>query len=95
MRGPYGFYDALDLTPPRDALGEGERVATTMAHHAAMSLCAAANALCEGSITRRFFSDPCIAAFRPLLCERMDDDGAVLRRSHSREEIAPRRMRRD
>ena len=94
MRGPYGFYEAIDFTPGRDARGEGERVAVTMAHHAAMSLCAAANALCEGSIVRRFFSDPCIAAFRPLLCERMDDDGSVLRRSRSREELPARRTQR-
>ena len=95
MRGPYGFYDALDLTPRRDASGEGERVATTMAHHAAMSLCAAANALCDGSIVRRFFSDPCVAAFREMLCERMETGGAVLHRSRSREETLPRPTRRE
>ena len=95
MRGPYGFYDALDLTPGRDDGGEGSRVAVTMAHHAAMSLCAAANALCEGSVTRRFFSDPCIAAFRPFLCERMETGDGVLRRSRSREEIPRRQTRRD
>ena len=68
---------------------------TTMAHHAAMSLCAAANALCSGSIARRLSGDARMAAFRPLLCERMDEGGAVLRRSRSREELPPRRVRRE
>lgn len=96
MRGRFGFYEALDLTPGRCASLEGERVCTTMAHHAAMSLCAAANALCSGSITRRFMADARMAAFRPLLCERMDEGGVLLRRSKSTEESAeraPRAMR--
>ena len=91
MRGPYGFYEALDLTDARCADPEGERVQSTMAHHAAMSLCAAANALCEGSIVRRFFSDAQVAAFRPLLCERMEEGGALLRREREKE---PREIRR-
>ena len=95
MRGPYGFYDAIDFTPSRGAGEDGERVMTTMAHHAAMSLCAAANALCSGSIARRLSGDARMAAFRPLLCERMDEGGAVLRRSRSREELPPRRVRRE
>ena len=81
MRGPWGFYEALDLTEGRCRGEEGERVMTTMAHHAAMSLCAAANALCGESIVRRFFSDPRMAAFRPLLCERVGEGGEILRRS--------------
>ena len=93
MRGPYGFYEAIDFTPARGG-EEGARVMTTMAHHAAMSLCAAADALCANSIARRFFADARMAAFRPLLCERMDEGGAVLRRSRSREELPPRRVRR-
>ena len=95
MRGPWGFYDALDCTPSRCADGEGERVQTTMAHHAAMSLCAAANALCGGSLVRRFFADPRMAAAAALLCERMDEGGEVLRRARSREPISLRRVRRE
>lgn len=95
MRGPWGFYDALDRTLSRCGDGEGERVQTTMAHHAAMSLCAAANALCEGSLVRRFFSEARMAAALPLLCERMDEGGEVLRRARSREPAVPRRVRSD
>ena len=80
MLGPFGFYEALDLTPGRGGTAEGQRVCTTMAHHAAMSLCAAANALCDGSLTRRFMADARMAAFRPLLCERMDEGGVLLHR---------------
>ena len=93
MRGPYGFYDALDFTASRCGGEEGERVQTTMAHHAAMSLCAAANALCGKALERRFFADPRIAAAYPLLCERMDEGGEVLRRGRSREQPKPRAAR--
>ena len=95
MRGPYGFFEAIDYTHARGVGEEGERVQCTMAHHAAMSLCAAANALCGGSIVRRFFSDPRIEAFCPLLCERMDEGGTVLRRGRSRENSARSRVQRE
>ena len=85
MRGPWGFYEALDLTEQRTRSEEGERVCCTMAHHAAMSLCAAANALCGGSIVRRFMHDARMAAFQPLLCERVGEGGEILRRSRTTE----------
>ena len=85
MRGPWGFYEALDLTEQRTRSEEGERVCCTMAHHAAMSLCAAANALCGGSIVRRFMRDARMAAFRPLLCERVGEGGEILRRCRTAE----------
>ena len=90
MRGPWGFYEALDLTEGRCRGEGGERVLTTMAHHAAMSLCAAANALCGESIVRRFLSDPRMAAFRPLLCERVGEGGEILRRGRMGEAERPR-----
>ncbi len=89
MRGAWGFFDALDLTSAR-CPAQGERVACVMAHHAAMSLCAAANALCGGSLVRRFFADPRVASAYPLLCERMDEGGEILRRERSRERTASR-----
>ena len=78
--GRRGFWEALDFTPARCRSGRGERVQCVMAHHAGMSLLAAANALCEGSVRRRFMSDPAMAAFELLLQERLPEDGAVVRR---------------
>jgi len=80
MLGRWGFFEALDLTPARCRCDAGEPVRCTMAHHAAMSLLAAANALCSGSIVRRFMADPGMSAHRELLQERLPEDGAVLRR---------------
>ncbi|MBQ7473624.1 MAG: hypothetical protein IJS79_04680 [Oscillospiraceae bacterium] len=98
MRGAWGFYEALDLTETRTRTDDGERVCCTMAHHAGMSLCAAANALCGGSIVRRFMRDARMAAFQPLLCERVGDGGEILRRARAAEgapvRTAPRRKNR-
>ena len=78
--GRWGFWEALDFTPGRCRDPKGEKVQCTMAHHAAMSLLAAANALCKGSIVRRFFSSREMAAHALLLEEQLGD-GAVLRRA--------------
>lgn len=80
MRGPYGFWEALDFTPPR-CTPEGSTVRCVMAHHQAMSLIAAANALCGNIMQRRFFAQPDMAAYRGLLQERVILGGSVLRRS--------------
>lgn len=85
--GRWGFWEALDFTPERCRDPKGEKVQCTMAHHAAMSLLAAANALCKGSIVRRFFSSREMAAHALLLEEQLGD-GAVLRR-----EVRPERER--
>ena len=79
LRGRWGFREALDLTPGRCRGENGEVVDCTMAHHAGMSLLAAANALCEGSIRRRFMicAD---ASAHELLLQEQPGDGAVLRR---------------
>jgi cyclic beta-1,2-glucan synthetase len=91
-RGRFGFYEALDFTPARCRRDEGELVACCMAHHVGMSVLAAANTLCEGSILRRFLADPAMGACRLLLEERIPEGGAVLRRELSRaQERPPRR----
>ena len=93
MRSRFGFYEALDLTPSRCFSPQGERVCCHMAHHSAMSLAAAANALCGGSISRRFMSDPRMAAFAPLTEERLEG-GTVLRRGSVDTETPPPRPHR-
>ena len=79
LAGRFGFREALDLTPGRCRSSRGEIVDCTMTHHAAMSLLAAANALCGDSIRRRFLSDPALAA-HALLLQEQPGDGALLRR---------------
>ena len=92
VRGRFGFYEAVDFTPGRCRRDEGEIVRCWMAHHVGMSVLAAANALCEGSISRRFLSDPAMGAFRLLLEERVPEGGAVLRRELSRAQERPPRQ---
>ncbi len=80
--GRFGFYDALDLTPGRAPKG-GSPVYCFMVHHLGMSLIAAANCLTGGLMRRRFMAEPSMAAFSPLLCERVPLGGPVLRRGGS------------
>ena len=85
--GRCGFYEALDFTPGRCRSAHGEKVKCVMAHHAGMSLLAAANALCGGSIRRRFMAEPAMAAYEALLQERLPEDPAVVtRRARGAEE---------
>ena len=88
MLGRWGFKDALDLTPGRCRSAAGEVVDCTMVHHAGMSLLAAANALCDGSIRRRFFNDAAMSAHE-LLLQEQPGDGAVL--VHRQREITEAR----
>ena len=91
MRGRFGFFEALDFTPGRCARGrEGERVGCFMAHHEGMSLAAAANALCSGSIARRFMSNAQMAAFLPLVRERGDSGAELPRRPEAPAAEPPR-----
>ena len=78
--GRFGYMEALDFSPARCRRDTGEKVQCYMAHHVGMSILAAANALCGGSIRRRFFSDSGMAAHALLLQERLPDSGAVIRR---------------
>ena len=90
-RGRFGFIEALDFTPSRSRSGEGEKVRCYMAHHVSMSVIAAANAVCSGSIQRRFMSDCAMRAFSPLLQERLPDQGLVIRRDITQPPEKPER----
>jgi len=78
LRGPMGFWEALDCTPPRTG-GKPKVVRAVFAHHAGMSLLAAANLLTEGKMHRRFCSDGAMRAYLGLLQERVPVGGAVLK----------------
>lgn len=64
MSGPYGFYDAYDLTIPGGAI-----VQNWMVHHQGMGLVAIDNVLRENIMVRRFMGEASMAAFSPLLGE--------------------------
>lgn len=78
--GRFGFMEALDFSPSRCRSDSGEKVRCYMAHHIGMSVIAAANALCGGSIRRRFMADSAMGAYKLLLQERLPDSGQVIRR---------------
>ncbi|HRC55514.1 MAG TPA: glucoamylase family protein, partial [Kofleriaceae bacterium] len=75
MLGPYGFFEALDLTPERQT-GEGEGssrgvvVRSYMAHHQGMILVSLGNLLAGRSMVERFHADPMIEAGEVLLNEQ-------------------------
>ncbi len=78
--GRFGFIEALDFTPERCRSSCGEQVRCYMAHHIGMSITAAANAACGGSIRRRFMASPDMGAFAMLLQERLPESAAVIKK---------------
>jgi len=79
-RGRYGWYEALDYTPKRLAVGETVAVVRAyMAHHQGMTVLALANALQDGAMRSRFHAEPMIQATELLLQERPPRDVAVAR----------------
>src|SRR5439155_10407337 len=79
-RGRYGWYEALDYTSKRLAVGEKVAVVRAyMAHHQGMTVLALANALHDGAMRTRFHAVPMIQATELLLQERPPRDIAVAR----------------
>ena len=72
VSGPMGFYEAIDFsrTPKRGGT-PGVVIYAYMAHHEGMSLLALGNTLLQGTMQRRFHSDPRIQAVESLLFERV------------------------
>lgn len=89
--GRWGFIEALDFTPRRCRSDSGEQVRCYMAHHIGMSVIAAANAVCDNCVQRRFMSSPEMSAFSLLLQERADSGGVMIRRDTAQ---APERAER-
>ena len=78
LRGPEGFWEALDCTASRTG-GAPKVVRAIFAHHAGMSLLAAANLLTDGKMRARFCACGAMRAYLGLLQERVPVGGAVLR----------------
>ena len=71
MRGTYGLFEALDLTPERASAGQPFTIVRSyMAHHQGMLLVALGNLLNGRSMVDRFHADPVIAMGEVLLDER-------------------------
>ena len=83
-KGPYGYWEAVDFTPGRCGSDRGTPVRCVMAHHAGMSLTAAANALTGGIVRKWFMSEPSMAAHTALLQEKIPLDRALLTRRPER-----------
>ena len=80
MRGEFGFYEALDLTPGRTRGVGGEVVREVMAHHLGMSLAAICTVLCAGAPQRWVTQDAAVRAHLGFLSERVPIGGVVIRR---------------
>ena len=80
MRGEYGFYEALDLTPGRTRGAGGEVVREVMAHHLGMSLAAICAVLCGGAVQHWVTQDAAVRAHLGFLSERVPIGGVVIRR---------------
>lgn len=84
-RGNLGFYEALDMTAQRMPAGSSFKIIKSyMAHHQGMALCAAANALKAGCISRLFLGNAYVRATSTLLEERRADRGTAILRQKKR-----------
>lgn len=73
-RGEYGFYEALDYTPSRQATGQLYAVVQSwMAHHQGMGFQALAHLLLDAPMAERFMSSPAFKSASLLLQERVPD----------------------
>ena len=78
-RGRYGFIEALDFSPARQALGATfTPVGTYMAHHQGMTIVALANLLLTGAPRRWGMSHARLEAVSPLLHERAPREVSTL-----------------
>jgi cyclic beta-1,2-glucan synthetase len=75
MLGPYGFYESIDFSPARLALGETHAIVRSyMAHHQGMILLALVNYLHDNVMVRRFHADPVVRSVELLLQEKVPYD---------------------
>lgn len=75
MYGKYGFYESIDYTPSRLAVGKEYAVVETyMAHHQALILLSINNLINDNIFQKRFMKNPEIKAVDILLQERMPRD---------------------
>lgn len=90
MRGPYGFFEAIDYSREYKPDGKhGIVIHTYMAHHLGMSLSSICNTLFDGYIQEFFHAHPRVKALESILYERPNiSDGKVTGRA--KEQIFPK-----
>ncbi len=78
MLGAHGFYEAIDFTPSRLALGEKHAIVRSyMAHHQGMIMLSLINYLHDDVMVSRFHSDPRVQSVELLLQEKVPTDVPV------------------
>jgi hypothetical protein len=78
MLGAHGFYEAIDFTPSRLALGEKHAIVRSyMAHHQGMIMLSLINYLQDDVMVSRFHSDPRVRSVELLLQEKLPTDVPV------------------
>ena len=78
MLGMYGFYEAVDLTPARLAVGQEIAIVQSyMAHHQGMIMLSLVNYLQGDTMVRRFQRDPRIQSVGLLLLEQIPRDAPI------------------
>ncbi len=74
--GKYGFYEALDFTPPRVKRGHA-CIKSYMSHHLGMSMLALSNACFDNNFVSRFMQDPKMQAGSALLEEKIPVNAVI------------------
>ncbi|NOQ21552.1 MAG: hypothetical protein GQ565_02720 [Candidatus Aegiribacteria sp.] len=75
LLGMYGFYESIDFTTERLAMGkENAVILSYMAHHQGMILLSIVNFLNNNSMVRRFQSEPLIQIVNLLLYEQIPEE---------------------
>ena len=95
MLGQYGFYEAIDFTPGRLKLLNGEKnfaqIKSYMAHHQGMSLVAINNVINDFIMQERFHSNVYVKAAEFLLQEKVP--GSIIYTKDSKEKVvAPKKV---
>ena len=90
--GIYGFYEAVDFTPSRCGSAPYAVVRSYMVHHIGMSMCAAADVLCDGIFKKRFMRGEMLSC-RHLLEEKIPLGSVVYNETQYKK--APRQPGRD
>ncbi len=76
--GIYGFYEAIDYTPPRLTMGEKQAVIRSFySHHQGMILLSLANYLTDEKMINRFHSDVRIQSVELLLQEKLSNQAPI------------------
>jgi cyclic beta-1,2-glucan synthetase len=92
MLGAHGFYEAIDFTPSRLALGEKHAIVRSyMAHHQGMIMLSLINYLHDDVMVSRFHSDPRVQSVELLLQEKLPTDVPV-ELAHPEDSQAVRRV---